>query len=133
MDVFVTALSRNRIFHTLIEEENDDNDDLPPCLAESGHFARVERKKVVFDVRTRDRDRANRRCRYRRRGCYSRPCRSRNRCRRRRCERDCGVAVTTNCIVTRKLRDYGTRVNHRETWHMRTVVARVRETGSTKG
>lgn len=133
MDVFVTALSRNRIFHALIEQENDNNDNLPSCSTESGDFAQVERKKMSFDVRTRDRDRANRRCRYRCRGCYSHLCRSRNRCRRRRCERDCGVAVTTNCIVTRKLRDYGTRVNHRETSHMRTVVARVRGTGSTKG
>lgn len=61
----------------------------------------------------------------------SHPCHSRNRRRRRRrrrccqCyERDCGVAITTNCIVTRKLRDYCARVDHRETLHTRAVVAR---------
>ena len=44
-----------------------------------------------------------------------------------------GSPVTTNCIVTRKLRDYGTRVNHRETVHVRVAaVARAREKGETE-
>lgn len=51
-------------------------------------------------------------------------CRTRNRCRRRCYERDCGVGITTNCIVTRKLRDYSARVNHQETPHACTVAAR---------